>query len=38
MTLNRGRQGYVERMEFLSRADQRQFELERAARNAARKK
>uniref|UniRef100_A0A0R3RGB2 Craniofacial development protein 1 n=1 Tax=Elaeophora elaphi TaxID=1147741 RepID=A0A0R3RGB2_9BILA len=35
---NRGKQGYVDRVEFLSRTDYRQFEIERDARNAARKK
>uniref|UniRef100_A0A914ZN35 Craniofacial development protein 1 n=1 Tax=Parascaris univalens TaxID=6257 RepID=A0A914ZN35_PARUN len=35
---NRGRQGYVERMAFLNRADLRQFEREREARNAKRAK
>ncbi|VDK74558.1 unnamed protein product [Litomosoides sigmodontis] len=35
---NRGKQGYVDRVEFLSRTDYRQFEMERDARNAARKK
>ncbi|KAM3720256.1 Craniofacial development protein [Dirofilaria immitis] len=34
---NRGKQGYVDRVEFLSRTDYRQFEKERDARNAARK-
>ncbi|EJD74599.1 hypothetical protein LOAG_18106 [Loa loa] len=35
---NRGKKGYVDRVEFLSRTDYRQFEIERDARNAARKK
>ncbi|VDK69454.1 unnamed protein product [Onchocerca ochengi] len=35
---NRGKQGYVDRVEFLSRTDYRQFEKERDARNAVRKK
>uniref|UniRef100_A0AAF5PZ89 Craniofacial development protein 1 n=1 Tax=Wuchereria bancrofti TaxID=6293 RepID=A0AAF5PZ89_WUCBA len=35
---NRGKQGYVDRVEFLSRTDYRQFEMERDARNAAREK
>ncbi|VDN31533.1 unnamed protein product [Gongylonema pulchrum] len=34
---NRGKNGYMERLEFLNRADYRQFEKERDARNAARK-
>uniref|UniRef100_A0A915PQ13 Craniofacial development protein 1 n=1 Tax=Setaria digitata TaxID=48799 RepID=A0A915PQ13_9BILA len=35
---NRGKQGYVDRVEFLTRTDYRQFEIERDARNAVRKK
>lgn len=37
-THNRGRDGYLERQDFLIRADHRQFEAERSARNAIRKK
>lgn len=37
MSHNRGKSGYVDRVEFLTRADYRQFEMERDARNAARR-
>ncbi|VDN01138.1 unnamed protein product [Thelazia callipaeda] len=37
-THNRGKQGYIDRIEFLTRTDYRQFEMERAARDATRNK
>lgn len=36
-THNRGKEGYVEKQEFLDRADQRRFEVEKAAREKTRK-
>uniref|UniRef100_A0A183FUM3 Craniofacial development protein 1 n=1 Tax=Heligmosomoides polygyrus TaxID=6339 RepID=A0A183FUM3_HELPZ len=34
---NRGKNGYLEKMEFLSRTDYKEFEKEKAVRNASRK-
>ena len=36
-TFNKGKEGYVEKQMFLERADVRQFEIERAAREKTRK-
>jgi hypothetical protein len=36
-THNKGKEGYVEKLEFLERADHRQFEQEKAIRDKARK-
>ncbi|VDL63012.1 unnamed protein product [Nippostrongylus brasiliensis] len=36
-TFNRGKNGYLDKMEFLSRTDYNEFEKEKALRNAARK-
>lgn len=35
---NRGKNGYLERQDFLQRTDSRQFEIERSLRNSGRKK
>ncbi|VDM54184.1 unnamed protein product [Angiostrongylus costaricensis] len=36
-TFNRGKNGYLDRMEFLSRTDYKEFEKEKELRNASRK-
>ncbi|RCN50749.1 bucentaur or craniofacial development [Ancylostoma caninum] len=36
-TFNRGKNGYLDKMKFLSRTDYREFEKEKAVRNSSRK-